>query len=333
MAGVKNAITPRSFVVSLALLFLSVCQASAELIYCEDLPVEKCAFAVSSHGLRCTSSIIAEKPKGLLESDQCIKTCGLQRLSVGFSTDALMEDETVQKLCLSDCRKKCPNINDLFTKLAEGEGIDLDSMCKDVKEKIQRHIAAQRHSKQTTAGDAQPSRARRSVTSVNKPEPNLSSYGLLNPPPGTCTVTCTPAQAEPPMQPAWAPMKSPNNLPYYRRNNPALSWGEQPAASSRAPSTAWSMAPQRSSSRKTPPTVPRATVAAPPVPAARSPPPPSSPPSPPPPSSPPSPPPPSSPPPPPPSSPPPPPPVSPPPPPPIPDIFHGLFRRRRFPPV
>ena len=69
-----------------------------------------------------TSMVAAERRRQWIESNMCVKVCGLQRLSVGFSTDALHEHEFTMKLCLSDCRRQCPNINDLYTKLAEGEG-------------------------------------------------------------------------------------------------------------------------------------------------------------------------------------------------------------------
>ncbi|KAL2612881.1 hypothetical protein R1flu_024573 [Riccia fluitans] len=111
-------------------------------LVCEDLSVGDCAFAVSSSGARCvlekskltngetsvecqTSIIMAEKPLEWIETDECIKSCGLERISYGVSTDALMEKGFTAKLCSSECHNNCPNIVDLYFKLAAGEGMVL----------------------------------------------------------------------------------------------------------------------------------------------------------------------------------------------------------------
>ena len=108
-------------------------------IACENLDKDSCAFAVSSSGKRCvlekhvkrsgkdaytcgTSEIEADKLKNWVETDQCIKACGLDRKSLGISSDSLLDTTFTQKLCSPQCYDSCPNIVDLFFNLAAGEG-------------------------------------------------------------------------------------------------------------------------------------------------------------------------------------------------------------------
>jgi len=108
-------------------------------IECENLNQDTCAFAVSSAGKRCvlekhvkrngeekytcrTSEIEADKLKDHIESDQCIKSCGLDRKSFGISSDSLLESSFTKNLCSPKCYKSCPNIVDLYFNLAAGEG-------------------------------------------------------------------------------------------------------------------------------------------------------------------------------------------------------------------
>jgi hypothetical protein len=108
-------------------------------ITCENLDQDTCAFAVASTGKRCvlekhvkrcgeeaytcrTSEIVADKLKDLVETDQCIKACGLDRKTLGISSDSLLESSFTQKLCSPQCYQSCPNIVDLYFNLAAGEG-------------------------------------------------------------------------------------------------------------------------------------------------------------------------------------------------------------------
>lgn len=108
-------------------------------IECENLKKDWCAYAVSSSGKRCvlekhvlrsgkedyacaTSEIEADKMKNLIESDDCIKACGLDRSALGISSDSLLESRFAAKLCSHDCYVNCPNIIDLYFNLAAGEG-------------------------------------------------------------------------------------------------------------------------------------------------------------------------------------------------------------------
>ncbi|KAI5082230.1 hypothetical protein GOP47_0001973 [Adiantum capillus-veneris] len=147
--------------VGLLALIISHVNPVLGAIECEELPIEDCAFAVSSSGARCvlekvvknnaapqykcqTSIIMAERPMEWIESEDCIRTCGLQRLSVGLSTDALLEREFTKRLCFSQCRSKCPNINDLYTKLAAEDGIYLPSLCDSLKPRVRKLGAEQK---------------------------------------------------------------------------------------------------------------------------------------------------------------------------------------------
>ena len=82
---------------------------------CEDLPQDLCAFAVSSASKRCvlesnygqsgepaehqctTSEVVAERRRDHIETDQCVKACGVDRHSVGISSDSLLEPQFAGK--------------------------------------------------------------------------------------------------------------------------------------------------------------------------------------------------------------------------------------------
>lgn len=116
-------------------------------IECENLNEKTCAFAVSSSSKRCvlekhvkrtgeeaytcrTSDIEADKLKDHIESDQCIKSCDLDRKSLGISSDSLLESRFTEKLCSPQCYKSCPNVVDLYFNLAAGEGVFLPKLCE-----------------------------------------------------------------------------------------------------------------------------------------------------------------------------------------------------------
>lgn len=120
-----------------------LCTLIAGEITCEKLNQEVCAFAVSSSGNRCvlekrvkirtggqeryvcmTSEIEAnEQLKNTIETDFCIESCGLDRKTVGISSDSLLDSSFQNKLCSTDCAESCPNVYDLYFNLAAGEGI------------------------------------------------------------------------------------------------------------------------------------------------------------------------------------------------------------------
>jgi hypothetical protein len=98
-----------------------------------------CTFSVASSGKRClletekgvngeieyqcrTSEVMVERMAEYIETDQCVEACGVDRSSVGISSDAFFEPQFTGKLCSPACYEKCPNIVDLFFNLAAGEG-------------------------------------------------------------------------------------------------------------------------------------------------------------------------------------------------------------------
>ncbi|KAF8413161.1 hypothetical protein HHK36_001136 [Tetracentron sinense] len=129
-------------------LALALCvQGTLGGITCEHLNKDTCAFAVSSLGTRCvlekhvrrsgedvyvcrSSEIEADKLKDWIETDQCIEACGLDRHTLGISSDSLMESRFTQKLCSPQCYESCPNIVDLYFNLAAGEGVFLPKLCE-----------------------------------------------------------------------------------------------------------------------------------------------------------------------------------------------------------
>ncbi|CAK9133932.1 unnamed protein product [Ilex paraguariensis] len=108
-------------------------------IICEDLPTDVCSFSIASSGKRCllenyatkdgkvayqcrTSEVVVARMAEYIETDQCVSACGVDRNSVGISSDALLEPQFTTKLCSPSCYRNCPNIVDLYFNLAAGEG-------------------------------------------------------------------------------------------------------------------------------------------------------------------------------------------------------------------
>lgn len=120
-------------------LFIVMLCSTAEII-CESLPKDVCSFSISSSGKRClletlatkdgsmeyqckTSEVVVERMADYIETDQCVRSCGVDRNAVGISSDALLEPEFTARLCSPNCYQKCPNIVDLYFNLAAGEGM------------------------------------------------------------------------------------------------------------------------------------------------------------------------------------------------------------------
>lgn len=78
---------------------------------------------------------MAERPAEWIESDECIQGCGLERETYGLSTDSLVDSGFRDKLCSSDCQNNCPNIVDIYYKLAAGEGIEQIRATKHLQQK------------------------------------------------------------------------------------------------------------------------------------------------------------------------------------------------------
>ncbi|XP_010256734.1 PREDICTED: uncharacterized protein LOC104597044 [Nelumbo nucifera] len=128
-----------------------------EGIVCEELPKNICAFSISSSGQRCTletyaaqdgnveyqcrtSNVSVENMAGWIETDECIQACGLDRNSVGISSDALLESQFTAQLCSIGCYDNCPNIVDLYFNLAAGEGVFLPDICEAQRNNLHREM-------------------------------------------------------------------------------------------------------------------------------------------------------------------------------------------------
>ncbi|XP_010553262.1 PREDICTED: uncharacterized protein LOC104823394 [Tarenaya hassleriana] len=113
-------------------------------IICENLPEEMCAFSISASGKRCvletenvagkfycrTSEVDVEGMVNHVETDDCMAACGVDRKTVGISSDKLLEPGFAAKLCSRACYDNCPNIVDLYFNLAAGEGAFLPDLCE-----------------------------------------------------------------------------------------------------------------------------------------------------------------------------------------------------------
>ncbi|PKU80244.1 uncharacterized protein LOC110099326 [Dendrobium catenatum] len=117
-------------------------------VTCEKLDRATCAFAVSSSGHRCVlekhlggdnraenyscrSSGVeaAGRFSGWIETDECVKACGLSRETLGISSDSLLDQQFMRQLCSPECYRGCPNVVELYFNLAAGEGVFLPNSC------------------------------------------------------------------------------------------------------------------------------------------------------------------------------------------------------------
>ncbi|XP_004249680.1 uncharacterized protein [Solanum lycopersicum] len=113
---------------------------------CEDLATNVCGFAISTSGKRCllenssgkdgkveyqckTSEVVVANMREHIETEECVDACGVDRNTVGISSDALLDSQFTSKLCSLDCYHHCPNIIDLYFNLAAGEGVYLPDLC------------------------------------------------------------------------------------------------------------------------------------------------------------------------------------------------------------
>ncbi|XP_009627921.1 uncharacterized protein LOC107802210 [Nicotiana tabacum] len=115
-------------------------------IICENLPTNVCSFSIASSGKRCllensenkdgkmeyqckTSEVVVGNMAEYIETDECVNACGVDRNSVGISSDSLLEPQFTAKLCSPPCYQNCPNVVDLYFNLAAGEGVYLPDLC------------------------------------------------------------------------------------------------------------------------------------------------------------------------------------------------------------
>ncbi|XP_022863023.1 uncharacterized protein LOC111383176, partial [Olea europaea var. sylvestris] len=77
-----------------------------------------------------TSEVVAINLRDYIEADECVDACGVDRKSVGISSDTFLDSQFTAKLCSPQCYQNCPNIVDLYYNLALGEGAFLCDLCK-----------------------------------------------------------------------------------------------------------------------------------------------------------------------------------------------------------
>lgn len=147
-------------ILSVLALALTICvQGTLGEIACEHLDQDTCAYAISSSGKRCVleksvkrtgeeaytcraSEIEADRLRNWIETDQCIKACGLDRKSLGISSDSLLESRFAQQLCSPQCYDSCPNVVDLYFNLAAAEGVFLPGLCEAQEGNVRRGLMA-----------------------------------------------------------------------------------------------------------------------------------------------------------------------------------------------
>ncbi|KMZ72502.1 hypothetical protein ZOSMA_162G00220 [Zostera marina] len=129
-----------------SVIFLLLSPSSANVV-CEDLPADLCSFGVSFQAKRCvleriqrekgqiehkcrTSEVLVDQITDWIETEECIKNCGVDRNMVGISSDSLLEPQFASMLCSPQCYHNCPNIVDLYFNLAAGEGVFLPNLCE-----------------------------------------------------------------------------------------------------------------------------------------------------------------------------------------------------------
>jgi hypothetical protein len=70
-----------------------------------------------------TTEIFVDTLNEWIESDECVNSCGLHRETVGVSSDTLLQPQFLAKLCSDECYQACPNIVNLYSNMAMGEGV------------------------------------------------------------------------------------------------------------------------------------------------------------------------------------------------------------------
>ncbi|KAL6987701.1 hypothetical protein U1Q18_013450 [Sarracenia purpurea var. burkii] len=139
--------SPTKFSFILFFAFSLFLQGTLGEVICEELPKDVCSFSIASSGKRCllenyaeedgnevryqcrTSEVVVERMAEHIETDACVSACGVDRTTVGISSDTLLEPQFTGKLCSPNCYQNCPNIVDLYFNLAAGEGVFLPDLC------------------------------------------------------------------------------------------------------------------------------------------------------------------------------------------------------------
>ncbi|XP_020577787.1 uncharacterized protein LOC110022952 [Phalaenopsis equestris] len=132
----------------LSLSLLLPASSLAGTVICENLPQNLCSLSISGTGERCvlesyrksgestmeyyckTSEVEVEWASDWIETDECVKACGVDRMAVGISSDSLLDSQSTAMLCSPACYHNCPNVVDLYFNLAAGEGVFLPDLCE-----------------------------------------------------------------------------------------------------------------------------------------------------------------------------------------------------------
>ncbi|CAA2981453.1 Hypothetical predicted protein [Olea europaea subsp. europaea] len=108
----------------------------------EAMPVRDFSSNDGTIDFQCkTSEVVAINLYEYIESDECVISCGVDRKSIGISSDALLDSQFTAKLCSPQCYQNCPNIVDLYYNLALGEGAILTDVCKSQRTYYRRSMA------------------------------------------------------------------------------------------------------------------------------------------------------------------------------------------------
>ncbi|XP_038886300.1 uncharacterized protein LOC120076518 [Benincasa hispida] len=142
-------------------------------IKCEALEKSKYAFAVSWSEKRCvlektvkrgggeaftcqTSEIMEVKElRNRVETEECVQGCGLDRNTLGISSDSLLDARFTHTLCSSRCYDHCPNVVHLFFNLAAAEGLFLPKLCKAQGGNVKGEMSEIRSSGMVASGSIQ----------------------------------------------------------------------------------------------------------------------------------------------------------------------------------
>ncbi|EYU25099.1 hypothetical protein ABFS82_06G033200 [Erythranthe guttata] len=175
-------------------VFALFVQVALGKIECQNLSKDTCSYAVSYVGKRCvlekhvrrsgveeytcgTSEIeAAGRMKDWIESDECIKACGLDRSALGISSDSMLESHFAGKLCSDECYGGCPNIVDLYFNLAAGEGVYLPKLCEAQGTNKRREMAEIKSSGYVAPGPESSSKYVNGVNFVYAPSTAPSYY-------------------------------------------------------------------------------------------------------------------------------------------------------------
>ncbi|XP_024980906.1 uncharacterized protein LOC112517763 [Cynara cardunculus var. scolymus] len=160
-------------------------------IVCKELPVGVCSFSIESSGKRCvlekyyesndgaigfqckTSEVVVKGMWEMIESDECTNACGVDRNSVGISSDSLLDPKLTAMICSTECYQNCPNIIDLYYNLALGEGVYLPELCN-----VQRTMPRRRAMSQLLSSGSASSPTNGPITS----ESSVKVYTIAEPP-------------------------------------------------------------------------------------------------------------------------------------------------------